>query len=81
MTENNNSNTSMSKRNHWHGMCAGGSCRTFCGIFLLVAGLFLLGQRTNFLPAEFTNMFWPFIMVLMGIWFIAASLTGKRARN
>ena len=71
----------MCKGYHWHGMCEGKNSRIFCGIFLIVFGLFLLGKRANWFPVEFMIMFWPVVFVLTGIWFIALALNKKRPHD
>ena len=79
MTENHNSSESMSKRSHWYGMCRGGrSNSTFWGIFFIVVGLFWLGKEANWFSAEIMKLFWTFLFILAGTWFIAAALTNKR---
>lgn len=78
MIESHNSGESMNKRFHCNGMCGGKNSRIFCGIFLIVLGLFLLGKRANWFPSEFVIMFWPLVLVLIGVWFIAMALMSKK---
>jgi uncharacterized membrane protein HdeD (DUF308 family) len=78
MTENHHSGESMSKRFNCYGMCGGKNSRIFCGIFLIVIGLFLFGKRANWFSAEFMILFWPLVLILTGIWFIAMALKSKK---
>jgi len=77
MQGNHDSSEIMSKRSNRHWMC-GGRRRIFCGIFLIAAGLFWFGKEANLLPPELMTLFWPFVLVLAGIWFIAAAVTNKK---
>ena len=78
MPENHNSSETMSKRSHRYGMCGGRNSRNFCGIFLIVIGLFLLGKEASLFPPELITLFWPLMLVLAGTWLIVASLKNKR---
>ena len=40
------------------------------GILLLGIGIFLMLEKFNILPG--TGILWPIIMIVFGIWFIAA---------
>ena len=78
MTENHNSSGAMSKRFNCYWMCGGKNSRIFCGVFFILIGLFLFGKRANWFPTEFMILFWPLVLVLIGIWFIAMALMSKR---
>jgi hypothetical protein len=81
MTGNHNSNESMSKRHHWYWMCGGRSSRIFWGIFFIVVGLFWYGKKANWFPSELITMFWPFVLVIIGVWIIGAALIKKGNRH
>lgn len=62
------------------GMCDKPTRRTFCGIFLMGIGLYWLGEKAGWLPPEFTEMFWPILLVAAGVLLVAtALLTNKEA--
>jgi hypothetical protein len=75
--ETHNSSESINKRSLCYGMC-GGRSRIFCGIFLIVIGLFWLGKETHWFSPEILTLFWPFVFVMAGTWFITAALIKKR---
>jgi len=56
------------------GMCDRPARRTFCGMFLILIGLYWLGKKVGWFPPEFTEMFWPIVLVAVGIVLIAAAL-------
>jgi hypothetical protein len=78
MLANHDSSETINKKSRHYWMCGGRRSRIFCGIFLIVFGLFWFGKEANLLPPELLTLFWPLVLVLAGIWFIAASLTNKR---
>jgi hypothetical protein len=78
MTGNSNSSESMSKRSHCYGMCGGRSSGAFWGIVFIVVGLFWLGKEANWFSSEIMMLFWPFLFILAGSWFIVAALTNKK---
>ena len=78
MTGNHNSSESMSKKSHCYGMYGGRSSSVFCGIFFIVVGLFWFGKEANWFSSEIMTLFWPFLFILAGTWFIAAALTNKK---
>jgi lia operon protein LiaF len=81
MTGNENSNESISKGHQWHQMCGGRNSSIFWGIFFIVVGLFWLGKNANWFPAELITMFWPLVLVILGVWVIGAAAIRKRNRN
>ncbi|GEM_PF-1989608 len=81
MTENHNSSGAMGKRFHCYEMCGGKNSRIFCGLIFILLGLFLLGKRANWFPADFMIMFWPAVFVLTGVWFIILAFIRKRAKD
>jgi len=77
MTENKNSNEPISKGYNGHWICGGRSSHAFCGIFMIVAGLFWLGKTANWFPPELITMFWPLVLVVIGIFVIGAAIIKK----
>jgi hypothetical protein len=82
MTENNNSSESKGKRAHCYDICRGGrSSSAFWGIFFIIVGLFWLGKEANWFSSEIMKLFWPFLFILAGTWFLASALKHKRAHR
>ncbi len=81
MKGNENSNESISKRCYRHWMCRGRSRGVFWGILLIVVGIFWLGKKANWFPTELIAMFWPGVLIFIGVWIIAAILMGKDDRH
>jgi len=59
-------------------MCGGRSSGAFWGIVFIVVGLFWLGKEVNWFSSEIMTLFWPFLFILAGTWFIAAALKNKK---
>lgn len=78
MTENQVSNEQTNRRDQCRRMCEGRGSRFFCGIFLIILGLFWFGKKADWFPPEFITLFWPLALVAAGIWFIAAAWMSKR---
>jgi len=78
MTKNENPNESISERHHWHWMCGGRNSGIFWGVLFIVVGLFWLGKRANWFPSELITMFWPLVLVIIGIWIIGAAAIKRR---
>ncbi len=78
MTEKDNENKSISEKPHWHSMCGGNS--TFWGILFIVVGLFWFGKKANWFPAELITIYWPLVLVIIGIWMIGKA-TLKRGKS
>ena len=80
MTRNENSNGSMSGWHHYCGWMRGERhCGIFWGIFFIVVGLFWLGKKVNWFSPELITMFWPVVLVIIGIWIIGVALIKKGA--
>jgi len=77
MTEIENSKESICKRSCWQGMCGRRDRGIFWGIFFMVGGLFWLGKKANWFPSEWLEMFWPGVLIFIGVWIIAAALMRK----
>jgi hypothetical protein len=77
MSGNHDSSENISEKSHRYRMC-GGRSRIFCGTFLIAVGLFWIGKEAHLLPPELLTLFWPLVLVIAGIWFIAASVINKR---
>lgn len=80
MIKNENSNESTNKKHHFGTMCGGRNSGIFGGILFIVVGLYWLGKAAGWFPPEI-HLFWPFIFVLSGTWFVIASLRNKRRHH
>ena len=79
--ENQNSNEAISRRYCWHWMCGRRDSGIFWGIFFIVGGLFWLGKKANWFPTELIEMFWPGVLIVIGVWITASVLMGKGSRR
>jgi hypothetical protein len=77
MTENNNSSKTFRERAGCCGMRGGRKNRSFCGIFFIVVGIFLLGKEAHWFSPEILTLFWPLVFILAGTWCVAAALKNK----
>ena len=78
MIKNGQSNESMGR---WHpcgAMFPGKSCRIFCGIFMIVMGIFWLGKLSGWFAPEIVALFWPMVLVLIGAGMIVSAVMGRR---
>jgi len=77
MTENQNSNGSMSKGQHCGAMRGGRNSGLFWGVLFIVVGFYWFGKIAGWIPPEI-QMIWPLVFVLAGTWFVVAALTNKK---
>ena len=78
MTRDENSNGSMSRWHHYCGwMCGGRHSGIFWGILFIVVGLFWFGKKANWFSPELITMFWPVVLIVIGIWIVGAVLIKK----
>jgi hypothetical protein len=77
MIKNENLNESISKWHQCGAMCGGKSSGIFWGVLFIVVGIYWIGKIAGLFPPEI-HMFWPLVLVLMGIWFIVAALKIKK---
>jgi hypothetical protein len=78
MKENENSNESISKRHHWYWMCGGRSSGIFWGILFIVVGLFWFGKKADWVSLEQIAMFWPIVLIIIGVWVIVGTLLRRK---
>jgi hypothetical protein len=78
MKGNENSNESISKRHHWYWMRGGRKSGIFWGIFLIVVGFFWFGKKANWFSSELITMFWPLVLVMIGVWIIGVVVIKRR---
>jgi apolipoprotein N-acyltransferase len=73
-TENNNS-----VRTRHEGLWCGSSRSSgiFWGILLVAIGLIWIGKKMGFIPYDMA-LFWPSVMVIMGIWLMATAMMRRR---
>ena len=67
--------------NSWHpcgAMHAGKGCRIFCGIFMIVIGIFWFGKLAGWFTPEVIAMFWQAILVMLGVGMIGTAVMGRR---
>jgi Domain of unknown function (DUF5668) len=79
MMGNENSNKSISKGYCWHWMCRGRKSSVFWGIFFIVVGFFWFGKKADWFSPELITIFWPVVLVVIGIWIIGVTLIKKGA--
>ena len=71
MENNEKSNGLINKRGHrLHSSRSGG---LLGGILLVAIGFYWFGQRAGWFPHEI-HMFWPVIVIIIGVWVIAIAL-------
>jgi len=80
MTENRHSNHWMPGGFPCMRMSGGRGCRIFCGLFMIVIGLFWLGKKAGWFPPEVITLFWPVALIGAGIFMIGAVLIRQRSR-
>ena len=79
MTRNENSNGSMSRWHHYCGWMRGGRhCGIFWGILFIVVGLFWLGKKADWFSLEQIAMFWPIVLIIIGVWVIVGTLLRRK---
>ncbi len=71
--ENDNS-TSAKRHDLWCGSRSGG---IFCGLMMVVIGVIWIGKKTGIIPLDMA-LFWPSVMVIAGVWMLAAGILRKR---
>lgn len=81
MTDNDHSKESINKRYCWCWMCGRRDSSIFWGIFFIVGGLFWFGKKANWFPSEWLEMFWPGVLIFMGVWIVASVLMRKDDRR
>lgn len=60
---------------HWCGTSR--SSGIFCGLVLTVIGALWLGKKTGLIPLDM-ELFWPTVMVIAGVWMLAAAILRSR---
>lgn len=68
-------------KNMWEAcsrMCSRGS-GAFWGVLFIVIGLYWLVREAHWLPAEFIELFWPALLVGLGLWFTVGALIRKNS--
>jgi hypothetical protein len=82
MIKNEESNESMRKKWHYCGwMCGGKRSGVFWGILLIAVGIFWIGKKANWFPTELIAMFWPGVLIFIGVWIVVAVLMRKGDRH
>jgi hypothetical protein len=66
-------------RSRHEGMWCGSrrSSGIFCGLVLTVIGALWLGKKTGLIPLDM-DLFWPSVMVIAGVWMLAAAILRRR---
>jgi TRAP-type C4-dicarboxylate transport system permease small subunit len=62
-------------------MCGRRDSGLFWGIFFIIGGLFWLGKKANWFPAEWLEMFWPGVLIFIGVWIITSALMRRDDRR
>jgi hypothetical protein len=78
MTGNENANESISKSYRWPCTCGGRKSNTFWGVLFIIVGLFWLGKKADWFSPELIAMFWPLVLIIIGIWIIGAAVIKRK---